>query len=121
MNESWPDFNHKRIGQLMICNGGTCGKTKKGAFPVPIDLLKSTIKEKGLKKYFKVTETECLGVCKPHNVSLLLTPDTQYWLGMLKDEKPYKELLQWIEKSVNNGKMLPIPQTLQPYLFDRFA
>lgn len=117
----WPDFNKERIGQLIICEGGTCGKQEKGAFPIPSQKIKNIIKEEGLKKYFKVTVSPCLGICKPHNVMLALTPNEQIWLGMIRDDKPYDELVEWIRSSVKEGSMLPLPVSLEKHRFDRFA
>ena len=49
----WPDYNKDRIGQLIVCEGGTCGNKEKGAHPIPFDQLKESIKTNGLKKHFK--------------------------------------------------------------------
>ena len=117
----WPDFNKKRIGQLFICEGGTCGQKEKGAHPIPIKKIKEIMKNEGMNKYFKLTVSPCLGVCKPHNVMLLLTPKEQIWLGMFRDGKPYEVLIEWIRSSVKEGVMLPIPEFLVKHKFDRFA
>ncbi len=117
----WPDYNKNRIGQLIICEGGICGKKEKGAFPNPIEKMKEILLAEGLKKYFKITFSPCLGICLPHNVMLAITPKELIWLGMIRDAKPYDELMDWIRSSVKEGKMLPLPASLEKHRFDRFA
>ncbi len=119
-NGDWPDFNKNRIGQLIVCEGGTCGNRDKGAHPIPFDQLKKTIKSNGMKKHFKLTSSKCLGVCKPHNVSVFLSDDEQIWFGQMKTDEPYVQLEQWISCSVDEGQMLPLPTTLEKYVFKRF-
>ena len=116
----WPDYNKDRIGQLIVCEGGTCGNKEKGAHPIPFDQLKESIKTNGLKKHFKLTSSKCLGVCKPHNVSVFLSDEEQIWFGMMCTDEPYDQLEQWIKQSVDQGKMLPLPTTLDKYVFKRF-
>ena len=118
--DNWPDYNNNRIGQLIVCEGGTCGKKDKGAHPIPFNKLKETIKSDGLKKHFKLTSSKCLGVCKPHNVSVFLSDEEQIWFGMMDSDEPYNQMEQWIKHSVSEGKMLPLPTTLDKYVFKRF-
>jgi hypothetical protein len=61
-----------------------------------------------------------LGVCKPHNVSIFLSDDEQIWFGMMNSDEPYDHLEQWIKQSVDEGKMLPLPITLDKFVFKRF-
>ncbi len=57
----WPEVKHKnRIGQLIMCDGTTCGKAEKGALPVPKAEFKRIIKEEGMKPTFKFTVSECM-------------------------------------------------------------
>ncbi len=118
--KDWPDYNKKRVGNLIICKAGTCGNTKKGAYPIPADEFKDTINKKGFKKQFKVSVSECLGVCKPHNVSTVLTKDKQYWFGMFRSKEAYDDLLDWIIKSSEKGEMLELPKSLEKYSFERY-
>ena len=63
---------------------------------------------------------KCLGVCKPNNVSTVLTASEQIWLGMFKSKKEYDVLLQWIKDSTKADKMLPLPNELEKHRFQRF-
>ena len=116
----WPKFNTERIGQLIMCEGGSCGNKDKGAIKVPIKRFKEELKKNGMKKQFKITKSECLGVCKPHNVSTIMTDEGQIWLGMFREEREYDILLKWIKNSVDNRSMLPLPQSLEKHQFQRF-
>ncbi len=116
----WPEFKNRKIGQIIMCTGGSCGNISKGAHLVPFKKIKEELKNNKVSHKFKVTTSSCLGVCKPHNVSVVLSKDKQIWLGMLRDEKVYQELSNWIIKSAKTDKLLPIPETLLPYVFDRF-
>jgi len=116
----WPSWNTSRIGQIIMCTGGTCGKEEENAFPVPIKELKAALLEKGYKKFFKITESPCLGVCKPHNVSLIIGPNEHIWLGMFRDKDVYDSLLGWIFDSVENASLLPLPTSLEKHRFTRY-
>lgn len=116
----WPDFNQERIGQLIMCQAGTCGNKEKNAAKVPLKKFKKHLKENGMSKYFKVTDSKCLGVCKPHNVSVVLSQNKQIWLGMLREETQYEHLLKWITASINARELLPLPIVLQEHVFSRF-
>jgi hypothetical protein len=117
----WPEVKHKnRIGQLIMCDGTTCGKAEKGAIPVPKSEFKRIIKEEGMKSTFKFTVSECLGVCTPHNVLCMLTKTEQIWLGMFRDPETYEELKKWLRDSHKAGEVLPLPESLKKHQFDRF-
>lgn len=114
----WPDFNRERIGQLIMCTN--CSSKKGATIEVPFDEFKDKLKSTGRHQKFKVSRTKCLGVCKPNNVSTILTDDEQIWLGMFKSKREYEILLRWINDCVDADEMLPLPKELEKHRFDRF-
>ncbi|MHA2249537.1 MAG: hypothetical protein ACXAD7_04195 [Candidatus Kariarchaeaceae archaeon] len=118
----WPEVKHKnRIAHLIMCNSSTCGNKEKGSSIVPIKQFKRIVKEEGMKSSIKITESSCLGVCKPHNVMCLLTEQDQIWLGLFREQDTYDQLLDWLRQTHKNKKALPLPKELEKHRFNRFS
>lgn len=113
--------NLKTFGQILICSAGCCcGKTDKGAPPIPVEWLQKSWKQFGLQRSIHLTITGCLGPCDLTNVICIITKKEQIWLGSITENTHYEELLEWCKASVDEGYLLEIPSVLKNHIFDRF-
>ncbi|MDH5402035.1 MAG: (2Fe-2S) ferredoxin domain-containing protein, partial [Candidatus Heimdallarchaeota archaeon] len=85
-----------------------------------IDEFKRVMIEENMKKPIKLTISGCLGVCIPNNVACLITPEKTIWLGLLNNKEVYDDLLNYLRKSKDEGKMLELPESLKKHQFERF-
>jgi cobaltochelatase CobN len=107
-------------GQLFLCKGCCCGKTERGLPEVPVDRIKAAWKSEKLNRVIQLTISGCLGPCELPNVAVLMTPDRTTWLGRIAGDDHYDALIGWARDSAAAGAVLPIPESLESYQFERF-
>lgn len=110
----------KSRGQILLCKGCCCGKTERGLPEVPVDRIKAAWKAGKLNRTIQLTISGCLGPCERPNVAVLLDHEGSTWLGDLAGDAHYDALIEWARASAVAGAMLPVPEMLEPYRFDRF-
>lgn len=123
MNSSEPiEVNTKLrvLGQILICKGCCCGHTEKGRPAVPEAKLRSVWKAEKLNRTIQLTISGCLGPCDIPNVVQVITDMGQEWYGRLEDEQPYDALIDWARACHRTKALLPRPDLLARYRFERF-
>jgi len=109
------------LGQLLFCEGCCCGRPDRGFPPLPKDRIKSRWKSGKLNEVIQLTISGCLGPCDLANVACILGADgSSVWLGGLREESSYDDLIQWAEECRTVGRVLPLPNTLEQHRFQRF-
>lgn len=107
--------------QLLLCKGCCCGQTERGLPEVPVDRIKAAWKADKLNKGVQLTISGCLGPCDLPNVALVLTPEGSAWYGHLAGDAHYDALIAWARACKAAGRALPVPESLEPHRFNRFA
>ena len=110
------------LGQLIFCEGCCCGRTDRGFPPWPKDQIKARWKELRLNDTIQLTISGCLGPCDVANVVFFLPasgPGT--WFGGLSELTHYESLIAWAESCQAETRLLPLPDELIPFQFQRFA
>ncbi|UOF89816.1 (2Fe-2S) ferredoxin domain-containing protein [Fodinisporobacter ferrooxydans] len=113
--------NRAVFGQILVCSGCCCGRTDKGKPSIPVEWLKKSWKEAGLKKSIQLTISGCLGPCDLANVVCILTATEQIWLGGLTEHDQYEALLEWGKSSAEAGSLLELPARFQDHILQRFS
>ena len=108
-------------GQLLLCKGCCCGKTERGLPEVPVDRIKAAWKADKLNKTIQLTISGCLGPCDLPNVAVVVSREGTTWLGNLAGDAHYEALIAWARASTAAGDVLPMPDELDSYRFERFA
>jgi cobaltochelatase CobN len=109
------------LAQVLICLGCCCGRTDRGKPAVPVDWLKAQWKQHKLLKSVQLTISGCLGPCDVANVVSIVTPWQTIWLGKLTEHAQYQALFHWAQACATVNDVLPLPDELRPYQFDRFS
>lgn len=109
------------LGQLVFCQGCCCGRTDRERPELPVDRLKSAWKAGKLNRTVQLAISGCLGPCDKSNVTLVLTPDEQIWLGELEGPETYEALIGWAAACHAAGQMLPLPERFDRHRFERWA
>ncbi|MGL4608845.1 MAG: (2Fe-2S) ferredoxin domain-containing protein [Trueperaceae bacterium] len=112
--------SRRKLVQVTICNGSSCGKTEKGFPPIPIDWLKAQWKEKKLLKTVQLTIGGCFGACDLTNVACVQHACETVHLGNLSTQDHYDELLGWAERVTEHDRLEPLPVCLQERRFELF-
>ena len=81
--------------RVVVCSGCCCGRVDKGHNEVPVDYLRKSWEENNLGSRVELMISGCLGPCKMHNVSVLVTESDMFWLGDLGEQKHYELLVEW--------------------------
>jgi hypothetical protein len=101
------------LAQLIFCQGCCCGRTDRSKPELPVEKLKAAWSERKLNRTVQLTISGCLGPCELTNVTLLLTPDEQIWLGELEGDAVYDAFIQWAIDCQASGKRVPLPAILE--------
>lgn len=123
MNIDIEDLTTKRrtLGQIVVCAlGCCCNRPDKGKPTIPVEWMKKEWKERRLLRDIQLTFAGCLGPCDLVNVVTIVTPAETIWLGGLTEDWQFEELLKWSLESAELQRLLPIPQTLEKYRFERW-
>lgn len=110
----------KVLGEIIVCGTGCCcGHTELGAPPVPVDWIMSEWKRRKLLVGVDISISGCLGPCLTNTICIMY-PTGSTWLGELSDQEHYQALLDWAEASSVADVLLPLPDSLRPFEFERF-
>jgi hypothetical protein len=112
--------SRRKLVQVTICNGSSCGKTEKGSPPLPLDWLKAQWKEKKLLRTVQLTIGGCFGACDLSNVACVQNASETVHLGKLSSQEHYDELLVWAERVTLKNRLEPLPASLQELRFELF-
>lgn len=113
--------HRKVLGEIIICGTGCCcGRTDKGEPPVPVDWIMEDWKRRKLLVTVDVAISGCLGPCEISNMVCILAPHGSVWLGGLSEHWQYEALMDWASASGKANRLLPLPNTLDPFRFERF-
>ena len=104
--------------RVVVCNGCCCGSIEKGHSEVPVDHLKKSWEENNLESRVELMISGCLGPCKMHNVSVLVTESDVYWLGDLGEEEHYKSLVEWGKEVASDDQSEKLPDILADRRFE---
>ena len=121
MSHSLVTTKRQTLAQVLICLGCYCGRTDRGKPAVPVDWLKAQWKQNQLLKSVQLTISGCLGPCDIANVVSIVTPWQTIWLGNLTEHAQYEALYQWARNCADAQRVLPLPEALRAYEFERFA
>jgi hypothetical protein len=108
------------LAQLVFCQGCCCGRTDRGHPEVPVERLKAVWKEEKLNKSVQLTISGCLGPCDLTNVTLVITPAGNEWLGGLAGNAVYEALIAWARECHRGGRLVSLPSSLDALRFERF-
>lgn len=115
------ETKRKTLGQIVICAlGCCCNRVDKGKPAIPVEWLKKEFKERRLLRHIQLTFAGCLGPCDLVNVVTIVTPTETIWLGGLTENWQFEELLKWSIGSSEVERLLPIPEKLASYRFERW-
>jgi predicted metal-binding protein len=112
--------NRKTLAQLVFCQGCCCGRVDRGKPELPVELLKTTWKAEKLNAAVQLTISGCLGPCDRTNVTLVMSPGGNTWLGDLQGEATYAAMIEWARACKRTGELQPLPAELQSHEFERF-
>jgi len=64
----------------------------------------------------------CLGPCDLVNVVCVITEKGQTWLGGLSEFRHYEMLADWVQETIDrNHPSIPLPESLQKFIFQRYS
>lgn len=108
-------------GQLMCCQGCCCGRTDRGFPALPVEWIKERWKSRKLNNAVQLTISGCLGPCDVANVVCVVTSTGEMiWLGGLTEHWQYEQLVEWAERSQDQGYLATLPSELSRHIFQRF-
>jgi hypothetical protein len=121
-SEVGPLLTTKRLvlAQISLCKGCCCGNVDRGKPEVPVDLLKSEWRARGLSKLVQLTISGCLGPCDLVNVVRITTNDRDVWLGNLRSPNDFLELVTWADATKAAGQAEPLSPRMEQARFDPF-
>jgi cobaltochelatase CobN len=108
------------LAQVVFCVGCCCGRTDRGRPEVPVERLKAAWRAEKLNGTVQLTISGCLGPCDLANVALVIVPEGGVWLGSLDGGATYEALIDWARRCHAAQAILPLPETLGPFRFERF-
>jgi hypothetical protein len=115
----------RKLVQVTICTGSSCGKPDKGSPELPIDWLKAQWKERKLLKTVQLTIGGCFGACDLTNVASIQSESNEgkhevIHLGKLGEAGDYEALLEWATQVAAEERILPLPERFQRRAFRLF-
>ena len=96
--------------RVVVCSGCCCGRVDKGHSEVPVDYLKKSWEENNLGSRVELMISGCLGPCKMHNVSVLVTESDMFWLGDLGEVEHYESIVEWGKEAARDGQSENLPE-----------
>ncbi|MGF1578581.1 MAG: (2Fe-2S) ferredoxin domain-containing protein [Gemmataceae bacterium] len=108
------------LGQVLFCLGCCCGRTGRGKPPVPVERLKQIWKEEKLNRTVQLTISGCLGPCDVANVAVVSSRLGMEWFGGFGTDADYDLLIEWARKCHQEARLLPTPERLGPFRFERY-
>ena len=116
-----PPTKRTALAQVACCVGCCCGRTHRGFPPVPVDRLKAVWKQEKLNRTVQLTISGCLGPCDMANVILVMTAAGTEWFGGIAEDRVFEDVIDWARGCQAAEALLPLPATLEPHRFRRFA
>jgi hypothetical protein len=115
----------RKLVQVTLCNGSSCGKPDKGSPEIPIDFLKAQWKERKLLKTVQLTIGGCFGACDLTNVAAIQSETREgshevIHLGKLGEREDYEALLEWATEVAAQERVLPLPARFHGRAFRLF-
>jgi cobaltochelatase CobN len=111
-----------KTGHLFVCcKGCCCGLIDRGHAPVPEELYHNEWERRKLRHRVHLTLGGCLGPCSLSNVVMLMFDGTSIWFQSFNTEWQVLALYDYIEQMVEANALLPVPETLQPFVFNFYA
>jgi cobaltochelatase CobN len=112
-------------GHLLVCarqHGSCgCGWDEKGRMPFdPHELWGAKWERRRIRNRVHFTYTGCLGPCAVGNNALLLLYGRSIWLKDLNQPEVCSTVFDWIESMLTVGHVLPPPDRLECYVYERF-
>ena len=109
------------IGQITICRGCCCGNVSRGKPDAPVDWIKDQWRQRGLMKHIQLTISGCLGPCDLVNVVRISCDGCDVWLGNIRTNEQYSDLVEWAERSKSLAMLQPLSPSLEALRFDPFG
>jgi cobaltochelatase CobN len=109
------------LAQVVFCVGCCCGRTDRGRPEVPNERLKAVWRAEKLNSTVQLTISGCLGPCDLANVALVMGPEGNVWLGGMAGEEVYESLIDWARRCHAARAIVPLPEALGPFRFERFC
>ncbi|MGQ9814983.1 MAG: cobaltochelatase subunit CobN [Candidatus Roseilinea sp.] len=111
-----------KTGHLFVCcKGCCCGIIERGHAPVPEALYHNEWERRKLRHRVHLTMSGCLGPCALSNVVMLLFDGTAIWFQSFNTEWQVIALYDYIEAMLQANALLPVPEVLQPFVFNFYA
>lgn len=111
-----------KTGHLFVCcKGCCCGLIDRGHAPVPEELYHNEWERRKLRHRVHLTLGGCLGPCSLSNVVMLMFDGAAIWFQSFNTEWQVLALYDYIEQMVEANALLPVPETLQPFVFNFYA
>ena len=104
--------------RVVVCSGFCCGSIDKGHSEVPVDYLKKSWEENDLGSRVQLMISGCLGPCKMHNVSVLVTESDMFWLGDLGEVEHYESIVEWGKEAARDDQSENLPEILANMRFE---
>ena len=104
--------------RVVVCSGCCCGSIDKGHSEVPVDYLKKSWEENDLGSRVQLMISGCLGPCKMHNVSVMVTESDMFWLGDLGEVEHYESIVEWGKEAARDGQSGNLPEILANMRFE---
>jgi len=104
--------------RVVVCSGCCCGSIDKGHSEVPVDYLKKSWEENDLGSRVQLMISGCLGPCKMHNVSVLVTESDMFWLGDLGEVEHYESIVEWGKEAARDDQSENLPEILANMRFE---
>ena len=108
------------VAQVSVCVGCCCGNVARGKPAVPVDLLKQEWRKRGLSKSVQLTVSGCLGPCDLLNVVRISGALQDVWLGHLRSDDDYMDLLNWAEQCKGENTQAPLTARMNEGRFEPF-
>lgn len=112
--------NRHTLAQLVFCKGCCCGRPDRGKPDLPVEKLKAVWKAEKLNRVVQLSISGCIGPCDLTNVTLVMLPGENVWLGNLAGEETYDRFIQWARDCAAAGAVVPLPAAFDAHRFDRF-
>lgn len=112
------------VGNLLVCsqaNGNCCcGWAEKGRMPFENAVWSDEWEKRRLRNRVHLTFTGCLGPCEVGNNVLLQIHGRSIWFKDLNERHLPGRVFDFIEATLAQGAVAPVPDDLAGHVFDRY-
>ncbi len=110
-----------KTAHLFVCRGCCCGHVERGHAPVPEARYHDEWERRRLRQRVHLTIGGCLGPCPLANVVMLNFAGSALWFQSMNAEWQVTALYDYIEAMLSADQLLPVPEPLQPFVFNFYA